>query len=120
MMQDLFNETKKHFVTWQNSYGNTYTDEHNLKKFGSLWVSDKKSDMYVPCVSCYFYLERGKDAPTRVGSKTELYAVFKKLKRYGKGYNHICKKCLQNEPIEFLEVSFDWYEARHNQKEEKS
>lgn len=116
MNLDLFNETKTHFVTWINSSKYVVEEEHNLKKLGSLWVSDQKSDMYRPCVSCYFYHERGKTPPSKIGGRVTLFAVFKKLDRFSKSYHHICKKCLENEPIEFLEVSFDWFQAKSNQR----
>tara|TARA_R110001606_G_scaffold124856_1_gene258387 strand:+ start:1402 stop:1743 length:342 start_codon:yes stop_codon:yes gene_type:complete len=112
MTSDLFNETKYHVLTWENVYKNTFTENHHLTRRGNIWISNRRSDMYVPCVSCYFHINEGRPAPSKVGGRVCLFSVFKEFKLQGRNYNHICKKCLETETTEFLETAFNWYQGK--------
>ena len=105
----------KHKTIYKNVYGNIYETIHSLTKRASLWISDKKAGMYVPCASCYFYSDQEQTVPSKIGGRVKLYPVFKDLSSHDKSNLHICEKCLANEDDEFLEFAIDWYENKNKE-----
>ena len=96
-----------HTVNYKNSYGNLIIDSHNLIKRAKFWVSNLKSSMYVPCVSCYFYSDQKQTVPSKIGGRVRLYPIFKNLITHERPNIYICEKCLDVEDDEFLEFVID-------------
>lgn len=113
---DLFNNSRDHIYEYENQYGDKYTEVHKCQSLGSLWLSNIRSDMYVPCVTCYQLSNQGKETISTIGGRVSLYVLWGELTQDYNDREHICKGCLSTFDVSYIEQAYKWYVTVYRNK----